>query len=77
MKRWLFAFALLGASSAVACLDDFDVEGQTYPCRKDADCVEGYRCDVVRWVCVEASMATLDAGFLDAGTSTTSTTSGN
>lgn len=74
MKRWLAAIAVLACA---ACLDDFDVETKTYPCRKDADCVEGYRCDVVRWVCVEASMATLDAGFLDAGTSTTtSTTSG-
>ncbi|MEQ9503654.1 MAG: hypothetical protein RIT81_42760 [Deltaproteobacteria bacterium] len=74
MRRW-FVLTLLCAVVGVACLDDFDVEGETYPCRKDADCVDGYRCDVVRWVCVESSMATLDAGFPDAGTSTTSTTS--
>lgn len=71
MKRIALLVAAIAIAS-VACLDDFDVDDTTYPCRADADCVEGFACDRVRYVCVDEDEAVLDAGFVDAGTSTTS-----
>jgi hypothetical protein len=66
MKRALFilCLALLGA-----CLEDYDVDGMTYPCRGPEDCVDDFECHPTRWVCVEAgtssTAAALDAGAVD------------
>jgi hypothetical protein len=49
-----------------ACLDDYDVEGMTFPCRAAEDCVEDYECHPTRWVCVRAGTSSTAAG-LDAG----------
>ena len=49
-----------------ACLDDYDVEGMTYPCRAAEDCVEDFECHPTRWVCVRAGTSSTSAG-LDAG----------
>lgn len=64
MRRVLLIAPLL----LVACLEDYDVDGMTYPCRTPEDCVDGYECDSSRWVCVEAgtSSAALSLSF-DAG----------
>lgn len=67
MKRLL---VVLAVTCLPACLDDFDVEGMTFPCRSEMDCAEDYECDTSRWVCVEAGTAGIDAGFPDSGTNT-------
>jgi hypothetical protein len=60
--RWIFAILLLSAG----CLEDYDVEGMTYPCREPDDCADGYECHPTRFVCVEAGTSST-ASALDAG----------
>jgi hypothetical protein len=51
-----------------ACLDDYDVEGMTFPCRAPEDCVEDFECHPTRFVCVRAGTSSTALG-LDAGAS--------
>jgi hypothetical protein len=65
MRRAIFiSLVLLGA-----CLDDYDVEGMTYPCRGPEDCVEDFECHPTRFVCVQSGTSSttsaLDAGETD------------
>lgn len=57
-----------------ACLNDWNVDDQTFPCRTEDDCVEGFECDPVRFVCVEQGTASVaaDASIGDTGTSSVS-----
>jgi hypothetical protein len=52
-----------------ACLADYDVEGMTFPCRAPDDCVEGYECHPMKYVCVKTGTSStavgLDAGLAD------------
>ncbi len=52
-----------------ACLEDMQLEEQTFPCRAAEDCVDGFECHAQRFVCVAG--AGLDAGQVDAGTEST------
>ena len=59
-----------------ACLDDWAIDEQTFPCRVPADCVSGFACHPERFVCVPADdvetgentadETSMDAGFSDA-----------
>lgn len=53
--------AALLALSLLGCLDDWEVDGETYPCRGPEDCVEDWACHPERWVCVPAG-SLADAG---------------
>ena len=60
------------ATVMTACLDDLPVD-DVYPCRKPADCIEGFVCHPTRYVCVEESetsteVDSVDAGVIDSGT---------
>lgn len=62
MIRWILPLGLL----FVGCLDGTEVEGQTFPCRRPEDCVEGYVCHPSEWICVpEGSVDLQDAGAAD------------
>jgi hypothetical protein len=62
MKRAFFiSLLLLGA-----CLEDYDVDGMTYPCRGPEDCVEDFECHPTRFVCVKSGTSSTTSG-LDAG----------
>lgn len=72
MKR---AAIICFALSCGACLDEWNLEGKTYPCREPADCAEGFFCHPGRFVCVTIGTSTVsdasamlirDAGFEDA-----------
>ena len=65
MRRAILIMPLLLLLSA--CLDDYDVEGMTFPCRAPEDCVEEFECHPTRWVCVPAGTSSTSAG-LDSGT---------
>lgn len=65
MRRLLLLAPLLFA----ACLEDYNVDEMTYPCRTAEDCVDGFECHSTRWVCVKAGTSSaalsLDAGLRD------------
>lgn len=64
MRVGAYALLLMALSG---CLDGVEVEGQTFPCRRASDCVEGYECHPTEWICVPTG--TSDAGPNDAGLS--------
>ncbi len=42
----------------VACVGDFGLEDELFPCRAPEDCVEGFECHPQRYVCVEVGSST-------------------
>lgn len=63
-RAWVILLLLFSS----ACLDEYDVEEMTYPCRGPEDCVEDYECHPTRWICVQAGTSSA-ASALDAGRS--------
>lgn len=59
MARPVLLCVLLATSTA--CLRDVDLDAQPYPCRSAADCVAGYVCEPIRFVCVVAGAQTSTA----------------
>lgn len=60
--RWALALAmgLIGGG----CLRGVSLDDQVFPCRSAADCIDGYTCDAVRFVCVTRGTESRDAGPL-------------
>ena len=64
MGRLLLAF--VGLAINAGCVSGIDVADASFPCRVPEDCIEGFVCDPVRFVCVESN-APVDAGVADEG----------
>lgn len=68
-RRVKLLLTLLLVGSTSACLRDVALDAQPYPCRSAADCVPGYLCDPIRFVCVVEGTRTTtvaDGGATDA-----------
>lgn len=61
--------ALAAVAPLAACLGDWELEKKTFVCREPKDCVTGYYCHPVRYVCVPIGTSTraIDGGGLGLG----------
>ena len=57
--------ALLLVAVAAGCLGPSNLEDASFPCRGANDCVEGWVCEPVRFVCVPEGAPATDAGVSD------------
>ncbi|MBI2375611.1 MAG: hypothetical protein HYV07_16570 [Deltaproteobacteria bacterium] len=58
------SIALLASLCSTACLSDLELEERTFPCRSADDCVDGFVCDPIRFVCLRPGT---DGGVVDSG----------
>ncbi len=67
MRRAIASAALWGALSG--CVGGAKLEDHEYACRAPSDCISGYFCHPLRFICVKigTSTTTADAGALDTG----------
>ena len=64
MIRRVFLTLVLGMAVG-GCLDEWGIDDEPFPCRDEDDCVGGFICDPILFVCVGENS---DVGFVDTST---------